>query len=217
MAKSLKKDIGSLRENYTKAKLNKSMLNKDPMKQFAKWFEEARASKIKEANAMHLATVSKKGISTRAVLLKSYDELGFVFYTNFNSKKGKAMAENPKVAVNFLWKDLERQVRIEGRVKKVSKAQSKAYFQSRPRGSQVGAWVSEQSAIIKDRRILERRKKEIEAKFEGHDVLPVPPNWGGYCIQPKLIEFWQGRESRLHDRMQYRLSKGKWIIERLAP
>lgn len=217
MAKTSKRDIGSLRESYTKAVLNKSMLNKNPIKQFTLWFDEAQASKIKEPNAMSLATAGKKGISTRTVLLKSYDELGFVFYTNYNSNKGKAIAENPKVAVNFLWKELERQVKIEGRVKKVSKAQSKAYFQSRPRGSQIGAWVSEQSAIIKDRRILERRKKEIEAQFDGQDVLPVPPNWGGYCIQPKLIEFWQGRESRLHDRMQYRLSKGVWIIERLSP
>ena len=211
--------ISNLREDYRARTLEITDVATDPIQQFEIWFKEALDSAIKEANAMTLATVNAKGQpSARIVLLKGFDKKGFVFYTNYNSKKGIELAQNPNVALVFLWKELERQVRIEGVVKKSSVRQSTTYFHSRPQGSQIGAWASPQSQVIKSRVELENNYKELKEKYKNKPTLPKPSNWGGYLVQPTLIEFWQGRSSRLHDRICYTLQeKKKWSIERLAP
>lgn len=196
--------------------LQESDLDSNPLKQFEKWFEEVLASGLEEPNAMVLSTVNEGKPSARIVLLKDLDS-GFKFFTNYGSKKGQEMEENPQVALTFFWKELERQVRIEGLVEKVSADESDEYFKSRPRGSQIGAWVSHQSAAIASREVLEATNAELEARFEGKEI-QRPDHWGGYRVIPTYIEFWQGRPSRLHDRLAYtKKEDNSWKIERLSP
>lgn len=210
--------ISNLREDYRAQTLNITDVTKEPIQQFEIWFKEALDSAVKEANAMTLATVNSEGQpAARIVLLKGFDKKGFVFYTNYDSKKGIELAQNPNVALVFLWKELERQIRIEGVAKKISVRQSTAYFHSRPKGSQIGAWASPQSQIVESRNQLEKNYEELKEKYKNKLILPKPTHWGGYVVQPKLIEFWQGRSSRLHDRICYTLQDKKWLIERLAP
>jgi len=209
--------IANIRSDYTLNGLHESELDINPLNQFSKWFDEALKSEITEPNAMLLSTAHLGRPAGRIVLLKGVDDKGFTFFTNYQSKKGQEMAENPQVAVTFFWKELERQVRIEGRIEKTAAAESDAYFASRPRGSQIGAWVSDQSEVIADREFLAEKLKSFETKFEGVDV-PRPAHWGGYRVIPDYVEFWQGRPSRLHDRLAYVATEsGAWKIERLSP
>ena len=197
--------------------LSEDDVNKNPINQFADWWDEAIDSNIEEANAMTLATVNEQGYpSARIVLLKDFNEYGFVFFTNYESRKGKSLLNNPKAAVVFFWKELERQVRIEGIVEKISEEESTAYFTSRPIESKIGAWASPQSKSIESRTFLEERFKNYEQQFSNHDI-PKPPHWGGYIVKPLRIEFWQGRPGRLHDRIEYNKNNEGWTIERLAP
>ncbi|MEO7905934.1 MAG: pyridoxamine 5'-phosphate oxidase [Saprospiraceae bacterium] len=212
--------IADKRQNYVKGSLDISDLTPDPMALFYMWLEEALGSEIKEPNAMTLATVSTEGKpSARIVLLKGATTAGFEFYTNYQSRKAKEMKQNPNAALVILWKELERQVRIEGVVEKLSFEKSQTYFQSRPRGSQIGAWASPQSEIITSRNFLEESARAIEQQFENVDPLPCPEHWGGYVVIPNLIEFWQGRSDRMHDRLRYirNEKEANWSIDRLAP
>ncbi|HOX83529.1 MAG TPA: pyridoxamine 5'-phosphate oxidase [Chryseolinea sp.] len=210
--------IDDLRKDYSKSDLDVKDVLKDPIDQFKKWFDEARKSEVPEVNAMNLSTVNSEGKPTsRIVLLKGIEEGKFIFYTNYQSQKGRELEQNPSCALNFFWPELERQVRIEGDAFRVDENKSVEYFQSRPRGSQIGAWSSPQSTIIDSRDILDERKKKIEEKFEGLSVLPKPHQWGGFEIDPIMFEFWQGRPSRLHDRVQYIKVDGVWKVQRLAP
>jgi pyridoxamine 5'-phosphate oxidase len=199
--------------------LNKSDVDRNPVKQFAKWYDEVRAHEVSEQDAisMTLATATKNGEpDARIVLLKSFDEAGFVFYTNYESRKGKELDENPRACLLFYWSKVWRQVRIEGSVEQVSEAESEDYFQTRPLGSKIGAWASNQSEAVESRDVLEQRYADLSERY-GEDV-PRPPHWGGYRIRPEVIEFWQGRDNRLHDRLRYRLqADGTWVIERLGP
>lgn len=208
-----------LREDYNSDSLSISDMDPDPSSQFHHWFQDAIKAEIKEPNAMTLATATPNGKpSARVVLLKDYGPEGFTFFTNYDSRKGAELALNPQVALVFLWLDLHRQVRIEGRVERVSATTSEAYFQSRPRGSQVGAWASPQSSVLDDREWLLKRVNAVEEMYEGEEKLPLPAFWGGYLVRPTLFEFWQGQTSRLHDRFQYTpKTEGGWLIERLAP
>lgn len=210
--------VADLRRNYTKSGLIEADADPNPFKQFQQWFDQALAAQLPEPNAMTLATVAPDGKpSARIVLLKNFDEHGFVFYTNYCSHKGQQLQANPWAALVFWWAELERQVRIEGRVEKVSEAESDAYFHSRPLGSQLGAWVSQQSQVIDTREVLEVRLQELEEKYI-NQVVPRPTHWGGFRVIPTAIEFWQGRPNRLHDRLLYRrLEDGRWLIERLSP
>lgn len=211
--------IAHLREDYRLASLDIQDVDINPLKQFNKWFSEALNAQILEPNAMTLATVTAEGRpAARIVLLKELDTEGFVFYTNYNSHKGQELAHNPFAALCFNWLDLQRQVRIEGTVKKVPPSVSEAYFVSRPKGSQVGAWASPQSNVIENRAVLEEKFKELDEKYADSDTVPYPEHWGGYIVVPTVIEFWQGRSSRLHDRIRYTRSENNdWKIERLAP
>ena len=211
-------DLRKLREEYTRAGLHESEAHSNPVEQFRKWFDEALAANLHEPNAMVLATATSGGRpSARVVLLKGYDERGFVFYTNYEGRKGRELDENPHCSLVFYWGELERQVRIAGRASRLSEVDSDAYYASRPRGSQLGAWVSEQSRPIESRNVLEERMRELEEEYEGRGI-PRPPFWGGYRVEPEAIEFWQGRENRLHDRLLYRrLDSGGWEMERLQP
>ncbi len=214
----MNKDISELRNEYSKHTLDISSVDTNPLVQFKHWFDEAVNSRLPEPNAMSVATVNSQGIpSCRVVLLKGIDKTGFIFYTNYASDKGQDLHNQPVAALTFFWPELERQVRIQGSVSRVSKETSTEYFQSRPRESQIGAWVSPQSTPISSRKILEERKKAIEEKFKGLDKLPRPEQWGGYKVTPFLVEFWQGRPSRLHDRIVYVLENEEWVIRRLAP
>lgn len=210
--------IADIRKDYRLQSLLEKDVDPNAMKQFDTWWQEAIHSAIDEVNAMTLATASADGVpSARIVLLKGYDEKGFVFFTNYESFKAKDLAENPRACLVFFWKELERQVRITGLVEKVSAEESDLYFNSRPQGSRIGAWVSPQSQVIKNREWLDERTKELTEKYTT-EPLTRPPHWGGYRVKPICIEFWQGRASRLHDRIQYTLGEdGKWNIERLAP
>lgn len=209
--------IADLRQDYTLQALVESEIDPDPFKQFQVWFDQAVQSQLPEPNAMTVATASKDGIpSARIVLLKGFDERGFVFYTNYNSDKGKQLVENPNAAIAFLWKELERQVRIVGTVEKIAPEESDAYFHSRPVGSQLGAWASDQSDVIRDRAVLEQRLADLKTQYE-HKEIPRPPHWGGVRVKPTEIEFWQGRSNRLHDRLRYRRLENQWKIERLSP
>ena len=211
--------LEDLREDYRLATLDESSCDSNPIQQFAKWFREAKTARLKEPNAMSLATCTLDGRpSARIVLLKEFGETGFIFYTNYGSQKGREIDANPHVALNFLWAELERQVRVDGTVTRIPPEKSEAYFRSRPRGSRIGAWVSNQSEHIDSRAVLESRLAELETRFAGSDDIPPPGYWGGFCVQPERIEFWQGRTSRLHDRILYeRDGNGGWKIGRLSP
>ncbi|MBL7876288.1 MAG: pyridoxamine 5'-phosphate oxidase [Cyclobacteriaceae bacterium] len=212
------KPIASIRSDYTKASLEITSIDKDPVIQFEKWFNEAIQSEVLEPNAMTLSTITESGRpSARIVLLKGIEQSKFLFYTNYQSRKGKELEKNAACALTFFWPELERQIRIEGMSERLAENTSLQYFQSRPRGSQIGAWASPQSSVIKNREILEGRVKEIEKRFEGMTTLPKPHQWGGYAVAPFEIEFWQGRSNRLHDRIVYTLSKEGWNRNRLAP
>lgn len=213
----MKQSIADIRKEYSSLSLKASEVDANPVDQFLSWFNMALNADIMEPNAMTLSTVEENKPSSRIVLLKGVENEEFVFYTNYNSSKGRQMALNPNVTLNFFWPELERQVRIDGIVQKVDEATSDAYFQSRPRGSQIGAWVSPQSEVIEKRAILNEILEEIELRFQNKEI-ERPPHWGGYSVKPYMIEFWQGRPSRLHDRIRYTFSEsGNWKIERLAP
>ena len=210
-------DASSLRREYTRAGLDKADLDLDPIVQFHEWFQKVIDADLHEPNAMILATATAEGKpSARTVLLKGYDERGFVFHTNYAGRKAKEIEANPTCALLFYWGELERQVRIEGRASSLSGEESDAYFAGRPRGSRLGAWASEQSRPVEDRSVLEERVRALEAEYDGREI-PRPPFWGGYRVEPQEIEFWQGRENRLHDRLVYRREDGAWRIERLQP
>ncbi|MBN8679904.1 MAG: pyridoxamine 5'-phosphate oxidase [Chitinophagales bacterium] len=211
-------NLAELRQHYALESLSETDVRPDPVAQFAFWFEEARNSQLLEPNAMTLATATPDGYpNARTVLLKGYDQRGFTFFTNYESQKGQELAANPRATLLFTWLELQRQVRIEGTVEKISREASESYFQSRPRGNQIGAWASPQSQVIAGREVLEMREQDMEAKFAGLETLPMPDYWGGYLVRPSVVEFWQGRMSRLHDRIRYTLHENQWRIERLAP
>ena len=210
-------DISKIRRSYSLKELSENLVSPDPIVQFSTWMDEAILSNLLEPNAMILATANKIGVpSARTVLLKGFDEKGFVFFTNYESAKAKELEENSFASLLFLWLELERQVRITGKAEKVSREESEKYFLTRPRESQLGAWASKQSEVILNRKILENQFEEMKKRFENKEI-PLPPFWGGYKVIPERIEFWQGRESRLHDRICYTLAEGKWKIERLSP
>lgn len=210
-------EIARLRREYTGQPLEEAQAPDEPLALFRHWFEEALRAELTEPNAMVLATVDTSGRpSARVVLLKDFNEAGFVFYTNYESRKGKELAQNPWAALVFWWAELMRQVRIEGRVEKVPAEESDAYFQTRPRESQLGAWASPQSQVVPDRATLEQRVAEWAQQFNERKI-PRPPHWGGYRVVPEVIEFWQGRSGRLHDRLRYRRTTQGWVRERLAP
>ncbi len=212
------KELQNLRQDYSAASLSETTINANPIKQFDTWFNEAIEAKLHEPNAMTLATATHDGRpSARIVLLKGFDADGFMFYTNYLSRKGKEITKNPLGAITFFWGELERQVRIEGNIEKLSKEESDKYFQSRPKGSQLGALASPQSQEIPNREILESRMTQLETEYADKDV-PKPSFWGGYILKPRMIEFWQGRSSRLHDRILYKKIDNKnWKKVRLAP
>lgn len=212
-----KTDVAALRQSYTRNELLEENVLENPIKQFGKWFSEALNAQILEPNAMTLSTVSGGKPHGRVVLLKGFDENGFSFYTNYRSNKGNDVAETPFASLTFFWGELERQVRIEGSIEKVSEIESDEYFHSRPRGSQIGAWVSNQSSVIAGRDVIEQRLTELENEFKNLDVIPRPAHWGGYCVNPERIEFWQGRPNRLHDRILFTKVGDNWKIERLSP
>ena len=210
--------LAKLRYDYTQAGLSESDLDLDPIGQLARWLGQAIDAGLTEPNAMTLATATQAGVpSARAVLLKDYDERGLVFYTNYESQKGRELADNPHAALNFYWAELERQIRITGVVSRVTAEESEAYFKQRPLGAQLGAWASMQSRVIPSRAWLEERAAKIAVQYQNQNI-PRPPQWGGYRLTPSAFEFWQGRPSRLHDRLRYTLqSEGVWQIERLSP
>ena len=213
-------NLADLRRNYTQGTLNKRDLNADPLEQFRAWLDAAQGApedgNMLEPNAMTLATVDASGQpSARIVLLKGLDERGFIFYTNYESRKAHELTANPKVALVFNWLALERQVRVEGTVSKLPKAESEAYHQSRPHGSQLSEWASPQSQVVGSRAVLEARLREVEAEFPGE--VPLPDFWGGFVVKPERLEFWQGRPNRLHDRFRYTRQAAGWGLERLAP
>ncbi len=207
-----------LRKDYRLSGLRRKDLHADPFRQFDRWFQQALDSQKDEAHAMTLATADAKGRpSSRIVLLRSYDENGFVFYTNYESRKASQLAKNPHAALSFFWPMLERQVCIAGSAARISREDSVVYFKTRPHGNQLAAWVSHQSEVIPDRETLDDGLKRMEIKYRGRKI-PLPPWWGGYCVKPSSIEFWQGRPNRLHDRFRYsRQKNGSWKIERLSP
>lgn len=211
-------DVAALRREYCQAGLQRADLHEDPLEQFRLWFEQARAASLLEPNAMVLGTCDGQRPSTRTVLLKAYDRRGFVFFTNYGSRKAREIAAQPQVSLLFPWYGLERQVAVLGAAARISSAESLAYFSSRPFGSRVGAWVSQQSTVISSRRILELKWEEIKRRFASGAV-PLPQAWGGFRVEPLEVEFWQGRENRLHDRFRYRRRQGEpsWTIDRLAP
>jgi pyridoxamine 5'-phosphate oxidase len=213
-------NVSEMRLDYKLKSLDIKDVDKKPIEQFKVWFQEALDSNIREPNAMILATADKNAIpNARVVLLKDFDEKGFVFFTNYESAKGQELLENPFATLVFNWLDLERQIRIKGKVEKVSSEESKEYFQSRPKDSQIGAWASPQSRVIQNRDVIEKNQEYLQGEYKNAFELPCPEFWGGYRVVPQQIEFWQGRSSRLHDRIQYTRQgeKDQWKIERLAP
>ena len=212
-----KKIIQELRKNYKLKSLDEKNVNKNPFLQFSDWFEESLNSKLEEPNAMILATATKYGKpSVRALLLKGFDGRGFVFYTNYGSRKGKELEENNNASALFFWPELERQIRIEGIAEKISKEESEKYFNTRPYKSRIGAWASKQSEVIENRFVIVKKFLEYLAKFHSSNI-PLPEFWGGYILIPEIFEFWQGRANRLHDRIRYKLINDSWKIERLSP
>lgn len=212
----MSKSVSDIRKSYDVGALNEGDVQANPIDQFEIWLAQALKTQIMEPTAMHLATTSQDGRpSGRMVLLKDVSAAGFVFYSNYESRKGQNLATNPFAAMTFYWDELERQVRIEGRVAKLSREASLTYFKSRPPGSQMGAAASRQSQVLKNRKELEDAMKDLEAKH-GEDI-PLPDDWGGYQLEPDVVEFWQGRPSRLHDRLSYKLHEGAWRLERLSP
>ncbi|HEX6053646.1 MAG TPA: pyridoxamine 5'-phosphate oxidase [Gemmatimonadaceae bacterium] len=210
-------DLAALRRDYALASLTETDVNADPIRQFEAWFADAIAAQVLEPNAMTLATATTDGVpSARIVLLKGVDGGGFVFFTDYRSRKGAELAENPLAALVFLWKEIERQVRVSGAVSRVTVAESEAYFRSRPLGSRLGAWVSHQSSVLASRAEIEERWQTVSERFADGDV-PLPPHWGGYRVVPDEIEFWQGRPNRLHDRLRYERTPSGWTIARLSP
>ncbi|SRR5665213_34041 len=210
--------IAHLRREYQSEALLEKKAPRNPFKLFQHWFKEALKSKVFDANAFALATMSPRGTpSNRIVLLKGLDHRGFIFFTNYRSQKGQEISHKAVASLLFFWPELIRQVRIDGKVEKISSKESDVYFKTRPRGSQIGAWASDQSKIVPNREFLENREKELEAQYQ-EKTIPRPPYWGGYRVIPKSIEFWQGRPNRLHDRLRYaRQSKGVWLMQRLSP
>jgi pyridoxamine 5'-phosphate oxidase len=209
-------DVTHLREEYRLATLDLADVDADPLAQFRRWFHEAQEARVYEPNAMALATADADGSpNVRMVLLKEADERGFVFFTDYRSAKGAELAANARAALCFWWGALERQVRIRGPITKISAEESAAYYVQRPRGSQLGAWASAQSSVIADRGTLERKHAELDAQYPSD--IPTPPHWGGYRVTPESYEFWQGRQSRLHDRLRYKPAGAAWTIERLSP
>jgi len=212
-----KKIIQDLRRNYKLKSLDQKEVDQNPFEQFSVWFEEAMKSELPEPNAMILATADKNcKPSVRALLLKGFDEKGFIFYTNYESRKGKELEANNNAAMLFFWAELERQVRIEGKVFKITEHESKKYFDTRPYKSRIGAWASNQSTVIQSRFVIVKKFLKYFAKFHSSDI-PLPPYWGGYILVPECFEFWQGRANRLHDRISYSLVNGVWKTERLSP
>ena len=209
--------VADLRREYARARLDEANVSRDPITEFARWFEEAVKAEVQEPNAMTLATAGPDGTpSARIVLLKGFDQRGFVFFTDFRSQKGRQLERNARAALVFYWPELERQIRITGATATVGREESEAYFRSRPRGSRISAWVSHQSQVIENRKQLEDRVPEVELKYPGDEV-PLPPYWGGFRVTPSSVEFWQGRTSRLHDRIRYLRDGERWRIERLSP
>jgi pyridoxamine 5'-phosphate oxidase len=210
--------IADIRKDYQLRSLSETDVDPDPLKQFQHWWQDALTAKIEEVNAMTLATASSDGVpSARILLLKGLNEKGFVFFTNYNSFKGQQLAENPRASLVFFWKEVERQVRVTGIAERLHDQENDEYFNSRPEGSRIGAWASPQSQVIENREWLEANMQKYQQQFSNQPV-KRPPNWGGYVVKPITIEFWQGRPSRLHDRIQYTLNEnGQWMIERLAP
>lgn len=211
-------NLADLRLSYMKGGLTESEASFDPFAQFALWFDQARGSGNAEPNAMTLATASAAGVpNARTVLLKAFDREGFVFYTNYGSRKGRELSENPLAAVLFYWPELERQVRISGRIARISREESDRYFQSRPAGHRLGAWASQQSSVVSSRESLDENLGKTVERF-GEGEIPLPPFWGGYRLIPSSFEFWQGRSNRLHDRLEYvRCNDGAWVRQRLSP
>jgi len=218
MNRHIKSPIADIRIDYILQSLSEEDTADNPIDQFTKWWQEATLSEIEEVNAMTLATATKEGIPTaRVVLLKGYDVSGFIFFTNYNSRKGRDLAENPHASLNFFWKELQRQIRIDGIIEKIAPEESDEYFASRPVGSRLGAWSSPQSTVIENRKVIEDNFVKYEKEF-GTGTIPRPDHWGGYLVKPIHMEFWQGRSSRLHDRIQYTLlDNNQWKRERLAP
>lgn len=214
---SIKKDLSSKREKYQKASLNEDSVHPNPFEQFVGWYEDAENEGLVEPNAMVLATADANGFpNTRTVLLKAFDEKGFVFFTNYGSEKAQEISNNPNVALQFLWLPLERQVKVRGQAVKISLKESMHYFFQRPEGSQLGAWVSHQSQVISSKALLINQYQKLKQKFKSGEV-PFPDFWGGYCVEPSYFEFWQGGDDRLHDRIVYEKQGDNWLIKRLAP
>jgi len=209
--------LAEMRHDYALGALRKAEVDPDPIKQFQRWLQEAVAARLPEPNAMILATADRNGRPcARVMLLKECDAEGFAFFSNYQSAKGRQLAENPQAALVFLWLELERQVRVEGKVSPIAPAESEAYFRSRPRESRLGALASRQSQVVASRRILDERFQQLADCYPGDDI-PMPAHWGGYRLRPELLEFWQGRQGRLHDRLRYRRRENDWLLERLEP